>query len=495
MLNSTATKILFEHRGGKKVATGVEFIYNGKIHFARASKEVIVAGGAVNSPQILLLSGVGPKSDLDRVGIQQVHELPGVGRNLHNHVTFYLTYLLKKKQSFTDLDWANALEYILNRKGPMSSTGMSQVTARVNTKYADPSGNHPDLQIFFAGYLANCAKSGEVRSLDDPEKPHAPKHFTLSPVVLHPKSRGYITLKSKDPLAPPLIYANYLTEPEDVATLVEGIRVIQRLANSSTLQNKYGMVIDKEEYGDCIRAFAYDSDDFWRCAVVHSTGPENHQVGSCKMGPSSDRMTVVDKKLKVCGLENVRVMDASIIPTIVSGNTHASVVMIAERGVDFIKEKWLGTRLENRFGEEKPTVRPNKPSTSSGHPHPSHNFPQKPVVPSQPGVFPKPQGYPQNPVVGISPPTGGYNYGSNKPDFHHNPDFHRKHPHMPNPFENSENTNNRGSREFTHGQHNPGLNTGNENYGNRPNYDSNAGQNYRGFVWRDPHENQGYQRS
>lgn len=104
----------------------------------------------------------------------------------------------------------------------MTSTGMSQVTGILNTKYADPSGNHPDLQMFFGGYLANCASTGEVNALGDPDNPKTPKHFSVSPVVLHPKSRGDITLRSTNPLDPPVIKANYLTEPEDMATLIEG---------------------------------------------------------------------------------------------------------------------------------------------------------------------------------------------------------------------------------------------------------------------------------
>jgi glucose dehydrogenase (acceptor) len=251
MLNSTATRILINTSGNQKTVSGVEFLYNNKLYTTRVKREVVLSAGAINSPQILLLSGIGPKEELDKVNIQQVHQLPGVGKNLHNHVTFYLSYLMKKLKAVNDLDWATALDYILNRRGPMSSTGMSQVTARINSKFADPSGTHPDMQIFFAGYLANCAQSGEVSAAEDPENPDAPRHLTISAVVLHPKSRGYVGLKTKNPLDPPLMYANYLAEPEDMATLVEGIRVTQRLANTRTLQDKYGLELIKEEYGDC----------------------------------------------------------------------------------------------------------------------------------------------------------------------------------------------------------------------------------------------------
>ncbi|XP_017775312.1 PREDICTED: glucose dehydrogenase [FAD, quinone]-like [Nicrophorus vespilloides] len=360
MLNSTATKIMVEDLGGgRKRATGVKFVYNNKEYLVKVKNEVIVAGGAVNSPQLLMLSGVGPKEDLEKVGIKQVHNLPGVGKNLQNHVTFYLSFLMKKRKNFNDLDWANALEYILNREGPMSSTGMSQVTARLNSKFADPSGNNPDLQLFFGGYSANCASSGEVKALADPDNPTSPKHFTISPVVLHPKSVGYLTLRSSDPLDAPLIYGNYLTEPEDVATLVEGIRVSQRLAAAPRLKAKYGVEIDVESYGNCAEIHGYDTDDFWQCAVKYSTGPENHQAGTCKMGPSSDPKAVVNPELLVHGIDNIRVMDASIMPNLVSGNTAATVMMIAEKGVDMIKNKWLpnvtnrGSYDENQINNHK----------------------------------------------------------------------------------------------------------------------------------------------
>ncbi|CAH1163506.1 unnamed protein product [Phaedon cochleariae] len=351
MLNSTVTKIIINNNGGNKKAERVEFLYRNKLYSVKVRKEIILAAGAINSPQVLLLSGIGPKSELDKVGIKQIHDLPGVGRNLKNHVTFYITYLLNKKKNFNDMDWANALDYILNKRGPLSSTGMSQLTARINSKYADPKGDHPDLQIFFAGYLAKCAKSGEARSLEDPDHPEAKKTLTISPVNLHPQSQGYITLQSKDPLVPPLMIANYLTEEEDSKILVDGIRIIQKLCNSSILIDKYGIELEKEEYGNCAKKHGYDTDDFWECAVRFYTGPENHQACSCKMGPASDPLAVVDNKLRVHGIDGLRIMDASAMPRLVSGNTHATIVLIAERGVDFIKERWLkSSNVPNRFG-------------------------------------------------------------------------------------------------------------------------------------------------
>jgi glucose dehydrogenase (acceptor) len=442
MLNSTATRILINTSGNQKTVSGVEFLYNNKLYTTRVKREVVLSAGAINSPQILLLSGIGPKEELDKVNIQQVHQLPGVGKNLHNHVTFYLSYLMKKSKAVNDLDWATALDYILNRRGPMSSTGMSQVTARINSKFADPSGTHPDMQIFFAGYLANCAQSGEVSAAEDPENPDAPRHLTISAVVLHPKSRGYVGLKTKNPLDPPLMYANYLTEPEDMATLVEGIRVTQRLANTRTLQDKYGLELIKEEYGDCEKKHTFDSDDFWQCAARYYTGPENHQAGSCKMGPSTDPLAVVDPKLQLYGIEGIRVMDASIMPVLVSGNTHATIVMIADKGVEHIKQKWLaGNTVGNRFGVGA------QGSNTNGAER------QRPTYPSNGQTYHH-QGHPHQ------------NQGPRNPGFQHSTTFHRNHPNMPNPFNTQQ----------TQGGYNQ------QNYqgyqGGYPGYQQNQGYNY-----------------
>lgn len=131
-----------------------------------------------------------------------------------------------------------------------TSTGMSQVTARINSEYADASGNDPDLQLFFSGFLAKCAYSGEIKAAADPENPKSPKVLLVSPVALHPKSHGYIGLKSSDPLESPKMVANYLTDEEDLKILISGIRIIEKLTNATILK-KYGISLAKKEYGTC----------------------------------------------------------------------------------------------------------------------------------------------------------------------------------------------------------------------------------------------------
>jgi hypothetical protein len=225
-----------------------------------------------------------------------------------------------------------------------------QVTAILNSKYADPAGNHPDVQLFFGGYLANCAKTGAIGEPEDLLNPSYKRRISVSPVVLHPKSRGFVALKNSDPLVPPLMHANYLSDPADMATMLDAINVTLRLGNTRVLKERFGIELDTTPISSCIQKYIFGSDGYWECYARTATGPENHQAGSCRMGPSSDQMAVVDPELKVYGVKNLRVMDASIMPTVVSGNTNAPVIMIAEKGSDMIKKQWLTGDINNRFG-------------------------------------------------------------------------------------------------------------------------------------------------
>lgn len=179
VLNATATKIIIEN--GK--AVGVQYYKLGEFRTARANKEVVVSGGAVNSPQLLLLSGIGPQKHLKAVNVSVVKDLPGVGENLHNHVSYTISWTINQPNEY-DLNWATVTEYIGFQKGPMASTGLSQITGIVPSRYTTP--DHPDIQIFFGGYQASCATSGQVGTLLDNGK----RGISFSPTNLHPLSRG-----------------------------------------------------------------------------------------------------------------------------------------------------------------------------------------------------------------------------------------------------------------------------------------------------------------
>lgn len=331
LLNTTVTKVLLHPM--TKSAHGIEIVDQiGHTRKVLSKKEVIVSGGAVNSPQILLLSGIGPREDLQKAQVRPIVDLPGVGQNLHNHVAYFINFFINDTDT-TPLNWATAVEYLLFRDGLMSGTGISDVTAKIASKYA-ANPNNPDLQFYFGGYLADCAKTGQVGELKSAGK----RSIQVFPAVLHPKSRGYITLGSNDPLAHPKIYANYLTEEHDIKVLVDGIKFAIELSKTPALQ-AYGMQLDETVIPACSE-HTFNTDAYWECAVRYNTGPENHQAGSCKMGPLRDPYAVVDHELRVHGVRGLRVIDASVMPAVTSGNTAAPIMMIAEKGAHMIKRAW-----------------------------------------------------------------------------------------------------------------------------------------------------------
>ncbi|XP_051160896.1 glucose dehydrogenase [FAD, quinone]-like [Leptopilina boulardi] len=323
MINSTVSKILFDRN---KKAIGVEFYKNGKLIQVKVNKEVIVSAGAVNSPQILLNSGIGPREELEAVKVPMVHNLPGVGKNFHDHVG-YVLFLSINENDVNVLNLTNALNYLLFRKGPLSSTGLFPVTGMINTKYANPQEDHPDVHIIFGGYTSMCAHNVTSR-----------REIGTLIMALHPKSKGYVRLRNNNPLSRPHLSANFLSHPNDANVLIEGIKFVIKLIEAPTLK-KYDIQLNKTPVKNCER-FAFGSDAYWKCAVKHNTAPGAHLAGSCKMGPNTDPMAVVDEQLKVKGVKGVRIADTSIMPNVVSGNTNAPAIMIGERAADFIKNNW-----------------------------------------------------------------------------------------------------------------------------------------------------------
>ncbi|XP_074026102.1 glucose dehydrogenase [FAD, quinone] [Leptinotarsa decemlineata] len=333
MLNSTVTKILFDK---SKTATSVDLVYKNTTFRVRARRKIILAAGTMNTPQLLMLSGVGPKEELDKVGIKQVHELPGVGKNLTDHVALGVVFLLRKLKNYNEMNWKSITEYIINRSGPLSALGTSQISMRLNSKYADPKGDNPDLALAFISSAPRCSPNGEIDSVENPEIPNAPQSFQISVTNLQPLSRGYLTLRSNNPLHAPVMVANYFTVKRDEERILDGIEISLKFRNSALLKEKYGIELNRTSYGDCISKHEFNSDEYWKCAMLHSTSSPHHQTSTCRMGPPSDKFAVVDNKLRIYGINKLMITDASVMPTIVSGNTYPTVVMIAERAADFI---------------------------------------------------------------------------------------------------------------------------------------------------------------
>lgn len=323
-VHSLVTRILF--RAGK--AWGVEYVREGSLHVAHAEREVILTAGAVASPQILMLSGVGPVSELERHGIPIVARSDEVGANLQDHLDFCTLFKCTKPITY-DFGRARqagvALRYFVTRSGPGVSN-IAEAGAFVRTHLAPDE--RPDVQLHFV-----------PAQLDDHGRNRLPGHgFTLHACGLRPRSRGRITLRSRAPDARPRIQPCYLSEPHDLQVILEGVRICREIAHARAFAGYRGAEVFP---GDGITAPA----DVERI-VRQKAETIYHPAGTCRMG--SDASSVVDCRLRVRNVQNLRVVDASVMPRLIGGNTNAPVVMIAEQAAADI----LGTATVSRAAHE-----------------------------------------------------------------------------------------------------------------------------------------------
>jgi choline dehydrogenase len=315
MTSAQVTRVLLE---GKR-AVGVELFLPQGGRTVRARTAVILCAGAIQSPQILMLSGIGDGEHLMPLGIEMKHHLPGVGRNLHDHLASPVHMVTEHPDSY-GISWRamprnvlHTLEYLLMRSGPLASNVFESVAFLKSTDGL----TRPDIQLVFQP--AKKLKPGFPFPLG-----HG---YAVSPVALYPRSRGRLTLTSADPLAAPAIDANLLAVPEDIEPLIRAIRLIRR-AFAATPFAKYRAtesapgpaVQSDEQLAAYIRATSY---------TVH------HPAGTCRMG--SDPDAVLDPELRVRGIDGLRVADASVMPMLIGGNTNAPVIMIAEKAADMIR--------------------------------------------------------------------------------------------------------------------------------------------------------------
>lgn len=347
-LNCHVTKVLINPKTMK--AYGVEYVRNGKRYVVYARKEVIVSAGSINSPQLLMLSGIGPKQQLQKLGIPVLKNAPGVGENLQDHVGMGgLTFLIDKPVSIVQdrfQAFPMTMQYVMNERGPMTALGGVEGLAFVDTYLSNRSW--PDIQFHMAPASINSDAGQRVRKVlgltdtlyDTVYKPIANKDaWTIMPLLLRPRSRGWVRLRSKDPFDYPIINANYFSDPFDVKTLVEGVKIALRFAEGTAFK-QFGSRLHRIPFPNC-RDKKFGSDAYWECAIRTISMTIYHPVGTCKMGPKWDKEAVVDPRLRVYGIKGLRVIDASIMPTISSGNTNAPVIMVGEKGADLIKEDWL----------------------------------------------------------------------------------------------------------------------------------------------------------
>ena len=302
-----------------KRAVGVRYQQNGVMHDAKARREVLLCGGAINSPQLLQLSGIGPGGLLRSIGIPVVHDLPGVGENLQDHIGGRMIYrCVEGTVTMNEIyhSWTRRLiagaEWIFARKGPLM-TGAGPIGLFVKTR---PELDSPDVQYQFL--------AGSAPKTGDPMHPFPA--CTLVAIPCRPESRGWLRITTSDPTRPPAMQPNYLSTQRDRDTIVAALRVTRTIFATDSMRH---WVTD-----ELMPGAQAETDEALLEHVRATAGTTFHQTSTCMMGPGPK--SVVDTELRVKGIEGLRVIDAAIMPTVVSGNTNATVIMIAEKGADMI---------------------------------------------------------------------------------------------------------------------------------------------------------------
>ncbi|CAH2007894.1 unnamed protein product [Acanthoscelides obtectus] len=350
--NSLVTKILINPK--TKKAYGVEYKTLGKKYTVTAKKEVILSAGVFNSPKLLMLSGVGPKRTLEKFDIPVLSNLP-VGKIMYDHLFFpNLMFTVNKPISLNILPYlipqtyVDHLTYGSGTPGFCLAEAMHYINTNItNTSNPDPDAADIEYMVSGASPVTDYGISGR-RYLNIPQglydavwKPLENKPLLLViPVLLHPKSKGHMTLLSKDPAESPLFFPNYFTDREnhDIKTFIASIREAQRIVKSPALAKFDAKIVDIPIPG--CEKYGFDTDQYWECGLRTIISSIYHQTTTCKMGPSTDLEAVVSPKLRVFGIKNLRVADISILPTTISGHPMASAYMIGEKAYDILKEDY-----------------------------------------------------------------------------------------------------------------------------------------------------------
>jgi choline dehydrogenase-like flavoprotein len=351
----TVIKILIDE--ATKTALGVRYKYGNLEFTAYASHEVILSAGVFGSPKLLMLSGVGPVAHLAEHDIPIIADLP-VGFNMLDHVgssgliiSTNATVLDFTNPSFW---WSNLRAYLFQQEGIIRSTGVESFA------FFDTNGDgRPDfelLEVFGSVLLAGSYLSDYNlnRTMYEtnyaPLAPHKFHSFQITPAVLQTKSRGRVMLKSSNPADEPAIHAAYFEHPDDMATMLLAIRKVLELLETEAFRKINAQII-QIPFQTC-QGLEANSDAYWKCYTLNTHVALQHHMGTCRMGSVNDRSAVVDARLRVHGVDSLRVVDASVIPVTISGHTNGPVMAMAEKASDLIKEDWLKkwVRVKNKRG-------------------------------------------------------------------------------------------------------------------------------------------------
>lgn len=340
-----------EFKSGTNEVTGVKFLVNGKELTAKAKKETVLSAGSINTPQIMMLSGIGPKSHLASLNIPVKADL-AVGHNLQDHVIvpYFVSVYRKNKKPIKMDEAANALySYFMHQLGPVAGIGTSDYIGFLNSKQ-NQSDPFPDIQIHnfyyknggehFNIFLKLYGANEEIET--SLREAFAEGNILIYYITLLKQSvPGKVELHNTDPLHAPKITTGYLEDDEEVETALRGIRRMQELKGTPSYVTAEAEEIHVK-ISECDQ-LDYDSDDYWRCYIRYTSTTLYHPVGTAKMGPDSDPEAVLTPELKVRKVKNLRVVDASIMPIIPSANTNAASIMVGEKGSDLIKATWSET--------------------------------------------------------------------------------------------------------------------------------------------------------
>ncbi|XP_053949359.1 glucose dehydrogenase [FAD, quinone]-like [Anastrepha ludens] len=349
--NAVVKKLNFDKSGNYVIS--VNFVLQDKYEMkVNIDKELVLSAGAIESPKLLMLSGVGPAEHLQELRIPLIHNLP-IGDNLNDHI--HVVIFLKLNEHFarplTALDNLDSIyNYLMHQSGPLASHGTASLTGFINTLKNGPypdvqfhnfilrRGDFDGLETYLTGINFNQDLKAQIHKVLE-----TADILGVSSVVTNPKSTGNIRLRSADYRDPPKLTSNYFNDPEDEATLLRAIRFQEQLLNTAAYKAMKASII-LPLIAEC-SVYALQSDDYWRCYIKYFSCTIYHQSGTVKMAPETDQTSCVNPRLRLRGVENLRVADASIMPKVPSANTNAATIMIAEKAVDFIREDWQGERL------------------------------------------------------------------------------------------------------------------------------------------------------